>query len=159
MSLFSKVLYPLGNWPWLRINPQSSLFVIYCLILTAWQWLMIFTCIPVQIEPNKNPLRKRLLALVLWEVGHLSSPSRSCLGTLILIRGGRGVGPAGGAPPTWGGSQITWMLMGEWKMVGFFPGVEMWDDQVNGISKTLPNSSNPFLLFMFWKLSTFLCLF
>ena len=99
MSLFSKVLYPLGNWPWLRINPQSSLFVIYCLILTACQWLMSFTCIPVQIEPNKSPLRKRLLALLLWEMGHLSSPSRSCLGRLILIRGSWWGDPAGRAPP------------------------------------------------------------
>ena len=54
--------------------------VIYCLILTAWQWLMSFTCIPVQTEPNKSPLRERLLALLLWEISHLSSPSRPCLG-------------------------------------------------------------------------------
>ena len=30
------------------------MYVIYCLILTAWQWLMSFTCIPVQNEPNKT---------------------------------------------------------------------------------------------------------
>ena len=90
----------LANWLCLRISLQSSLFVIYCLILTAWPWLMSFTCIPVQNEPNKSPLRKRLLALLLWEMGHLSSPSRSCLGRLILILGGRG-GPAGRAPPHW----------------------------------------------------------
>ena len=89
MSLFPKAYSPLANWPWLRISPQSSLFIIYYLILTAWQWLMSFTCIPVQIEPNKSPLRKRLLALLLWEIGHLSSPSRSCLGRFIFIRGGR----------------------------------------------------------------------
>ena len=87
---FPKSYSPLAKWPWLRISPQSSLFVIYCLILTAWQWLMSFTCIPVQIEPNESPLRKRLLALLLWEFGHLSSPSRSCFGRLILIRGGQG---------------------------------------------------------------------
>ena len=87
---FSKFYNPLGNWPWLRISPQSSLYVIYCLILTAWQWLMNFTCIPVQIEPNKSPLRKRLLVLLLWEISHLSSPSRSCLGRLILIHGRQG---------------------------------------------------------------------
>ena len=40
-----------------------------------------------------------LLALFLWEIGHLSSPSRSCLGRLILIRGGGWGGPAGRAPP------------------------------------------------------------
>ena len=85
---FPKSYSPLANWPWLRISPQSSLFVIYCLILTAWQWLMSFTCIPVQIEPSKSPLRKRLLAVLFWEMGHLSSPSRSRLGRLILIRSG-----------------------------------------------------------------------
>ena len=46
---------------------------------------MSFTCIPVQIEPNESLLRKKLLVLLLWEFGHLSSPSRSCLGRLILI--------------------------------------------------------------------------
>ena len=87
---FPKPYSPLANWPWLRISPQSSLCVIYCLIPTAWQWLMSLTCIPVQIEPNQSPLRKRLLALLLWEISPLSSPSRSCLGRLILIRGSPG---------------------------------------------------------------------
>ena len=95
---FPKFYGPLANWPLLRISLQSSLYVIYCLILTAWQWLMSFTCIPVQIEPNKSPLRKRLLALLLWEISHLSFPSRSCLGRLILIRGSWG-DPVGRAPP------------------------------------------------------------
>ena len=98
---FPKPYSPLANWPWLRISPQSSLYVIYCLILTAWQWLMSFTCISVQNEPNKSPLRKRLLVLLLWEVGHLSSPSRSCPSRLILIHsggGGKG-GPVGRASP------------------------------------------------------------
>ena len=92
MSLFPKFYSPLANWPWLRISPHNSLYVIYCLILTAWQWLMSFTCIPVQIEPNKSPLKKRLLTLLLWEIGHLSSPSRSCLSRLTLICEGRGAG-------------------------------------------------------------------
>ena len=97
---FPKSYSPLANWPWLRISPQSSLYVIYCLILTAWQWLMSFTCIPVQTEPSKSPLRKRLLALFFGEISHLSSPSRSVLGRVILIRGSRGRGAAvGGAPP------------------------------------------------------------
>ena len=52
---------------------------------------MSFACIPVQFEPNKSPLRKRLLALLLWEISHLSSPNRSCLGRFIFIRGGLGV--------------------------------------------------------------------
>ena len=32
---FPKSYSSLTNWPWLRISPQSSLYVIYCLILTA----------------------------------------------------------------------------------------------------------------------------
>ena len=95
---FPKFYSPLANWSWLRISPHSSLYVIYCSILTTWQWLMSFTCIPVQIEPHKSPLRKRLLALLLWEICHLSSPSRSCLGRFIVICGrlewGMGVGRA-----------------------------------------------------------------
>ena len=86
--VFPKFYGPLAIWPWLKIRPQSSLNVIYCLISTAWQWLMSFTympCIPVQIKPNKSPSRNRLLALLLWEISYLSSPSRSCLGRLILI--------------------------------------------------------------------------
>ena len=51
--------------------------------------------IPMQIKPNKSPLRNRLLALLLWEINHLSSPSRSRLGRLILIHGGRGGGQGG----------------------------------------------------------------
>ena len=102
---FPKSYSTLTNWPWLRISPQSSLFVIYCLILTAWQWLMIneLYLYSEQIEPNKSPLRKRLLALLLWETGHLSSPRRSCIGRLILICGGRGGegAPVGGAPHPW----------------------------------------------------------
>ena len=43
---FPKSYSPLANWPWFTISPQNPLFVIYCLILTAWQWLMSFTCIP-----------------------------------------------------------------------------------------------------------------
>ena len=82
---------PLANWPWLRISPQTSLNVIYCLIITAWQWLS-FMYMPVQIKHNKRPLRNRLLALLLWEIGHLSTPSRACPGRLILIRGGQGGG-------------------------------------------------------------------
>ena len=60
---------------------------------------MSFTCISVQTEPNKSPLRKRLLAILLRGIGCPSSPNRSCLGRLILIRGGRGVGFCGWGPP------------------------------------------------------------
>ena len=41
-------------------------------------------------EPNKSPWRERLRALLLREIGHLSSPSRSCLGSLFFICGGPG---------------------------------------------------------------------
>ena len=49
---FPKSYSPLANWPWLRISPQSSLFVIYCLILTAYDWwaLPVFLC-------KLNPLK------------------------------------------------------------------------------------------------------
>ena len=59
---FPKFYGPLAIWPQLRINPHSSLNVIYYLIIAAWQWLMNFTCIPVQIELNKSPLRNRFKA-------------------------------------------------------------------------------------------------
>ena len=89
---------PLTIWPWLRISPQGSLNVSCYLIISAWQWSMSFThkpCIPMKIKPNKSPLRNRFLVLLLWEIGHLSSPSRSCLGRLILICGSQGGGVRG----------------------------------------------------------------
>ena len=46
---------PLAIWPWLKISPHSSLNVIYCLIITTWQWLISLThkpCIPMQINPK-----------------------------------------------------------------------------------------------------------
>ena len=96
---FPKFYGPLTIWPWLRISPHSSLNVIYCLIITAWQWLSFtyMPCIPMQIKPNKSPLRNRPKALLLWEMGYLSSPNRSCLGRIILIHGGCGAGSS--APP------------------------------------------------------------
>ena len=72
---------------------------------------MSFTYIPVQNEPNKSPLRKTLLVLLLWEIGHLSSPSRSCLGRLILICSSRGEGgPCGWSPPDTHTQQHPFML-------------------------------------------------
>ena len=59
---------------------------------------MYTPCIPMQIKPNKSPLRKRLLALLLSEICHLSSPSRSCLGRLTLIRGRQGFSVGGALP-------------------------------------------------------------
>ena len=66
---FPKFYGLLAIWPWLGTSPHSSLDVIYCLILTAWQWLIIFTytpCILMQITSNKSPLRNRLKAGLLW---------------------------------------------------------------------------------------------
>ena len=48
----------------------------------------------MQIKPNKSPMRNTFLALLLSDIGHLFSRSRSCLGRLIHIRGG-----LGGPPP------------------------------------------------------------
>ena len=57
MTLFPQSFVDLQlSDPWLKISLQSSLNVIYCLIFTAWQWLMSFTyttCIPMQIKPRK----------------------------------------------------------------------------------------------------------
>ena len=44
---FPKSYSPLANWPWLRISPQSSLFVIYCWSLLPynnWWALPVFLC-------------------------------------------------------------------------------------------------------------------
>ena len=44
---FPKFFGPLANWTWLRISPQSSLNVIYCLILLPdndWWALPVFLC-------------------------------------------------------------------------------------------------------------------
>ena len=42
---FPKFHGPLAIWPWLKISLHGSWNVIYCLIITTWQWLMSFTCI------------------------------------------------------------------------------------------------------------------
>ena len=58
---FPKFYGPLTIWPWLRISPQHSLKVICYLIISAWQWLMIFPCTPcilMQIKPNKSLSRQ-----------------------------------------------------------------------------------------------------
>ena len=48
-----KFYSPLANWPWLRVSPQNSLNIIYCLIFTAWQWLMSFTVFLCKLNPIK----------------------------------------------------------------------------------------------------------
>ena len=62
---------------------------------------MSFACIPVQIESNKNPLRKRLLALLLLELATFPPQADHVLVDLFssMAAGGGGQGPVGGAPP------------------------------------------------------------
>ena len=48
---------PLAIWPWLRISPHSSLSVIYCVIISAWQWLMSFTHICPVFLCKLNPIK------------------------------------------------------------------------------------------------------
>ena len=52
-------------------------------------YLLSLICIPMQVKLNKSPLREKLEALLLWEIGHLSFPSRPCLGRFILIYSGQ----------------------------------------------------------------------
>ena len=108
---FTKFYGPLATWPWLRISPQSSLNVSYCLIITAWQCLMrSFTyapCVPRQTKPSKSSLRNKLKALLLWETGHLSSPSGSCLGRIILICGQEG---SEHPPPQWLSQHVKYLV-------------------------------------------------
>ena len=96
---FPKFYGPLANWLWLRISPHSSLNVIYCLIITAWQWLMSFACILCKLNPIKAHWGTGSRPFT-WEIGHLVSPNRSCPGRLILIRGGQGWGALWLDPPT-----------------------------------------------------------
>ena len=65
-----------------------------------WWALRIYTLYSYANKPNKSPLRNKLLALLLWKMGYLSSSSRSGLERLILTLWlGRGGGPVGGVPP------------------------------------------------------------
>ena len=55
-ACFPKVLWPFSYLALTLNSPQSSLSVIYCLIITASQWLMSFVympCIPMQIKEIK----------------------------------------------------------------------------------------------------------
>ena len=56
----------------------------YCLTLTGWQWLMSFICIPVRMNLIKAHGGKGSRPFSFERIGPLSSPSRSCLGRLIL---------------------------------------------------------------------------
>ena len=78
---FPKFYGPLANWPWLRISPHGYLNVIYCLIITAWQWWMR-TFLDVTLpESNKSlsrqgsghSLTQRVVMLSLFSTGLLQS--------------------------------------------------------------------------------------
>ena len=59
MSLLVPKFYgPLANWLWVRISPQSSLNVIYCLIITAWQWCMR-TFLDVMLPESNTSLSRQ----------------------------------------------------------------------------------------------------
>ena len=64
MSLFPKVLWPF-NYLTLTPNKPSEFFEYYHFCLTMIDALYLYTCIPMQIKPNKNELRKRFLVLLL----------------------------------------------------------------------------------------------
>ena len=95
MSLFPKVLWPFN---FLTLT-QNKPWVLWMLSIT-WSFLpdnewalhiyIYMPCTPMQIKPNKSPLRNKFLVFLFWEIGYLSSPSRSGLGRLIFIHGGRG---------------------------------------------------------------------
>ena len=103
------VWFPKVSWPFsyltLTQNKPSQFFECYLLFdhycLTMTDELYVYALYSYANKPNKNPLRKKLLALLLWEIGHLYSPSRSCLGRLILSHGSRRQGEVGRwRPPT-----------------------------------------------------------
>ena len=87
-----KFYCPFAIWPWIKISPHSSLNVIYCLIITTWQWLMSFTnmpCILMQIKPIKacqgwgrSPL-ERVAMLSLWWSLWICLVSATTLRTLL----------------------------------------------------------------------------
>ena len=108
-----KFYSPLAIWPWLRISPHSSLNIIYCLIDTLsgrllsdsdWGLLCIyirpvFLCKlnPVKAHWGKGswPFSFERLATFPPQADHVLVDLFSSVGT-----SGRGVGAAGGPPPT-----------------------------------------------------------
>ena len=84
---FPKVLWSF-NYLTLTQNKPSQFFECYLLFdhncLTMIDELYVYALCSYANKANKSPLRNRFLALLLWEFGHLSSPSRSCLGRFIL---------------------------------------------------------------------------
>ena len=71
MSLFPKVVWPF-NYLTLTQNKPSEFFECYllfdhfCLTMIDELCVCVCTpCTPMQIEPNKSPLRNRILALLL----------------------------------------------------------------------------------------------
>ena len=110
---FPKSYSPVSNWPWLRISSQSSLFVIYCLILTAYDWwaLPVFLC---KLNPIKAHWGKSS-----WPFSFESSATFPPQADQVLVdlfssvvarAGGREVGPAGGAPHRLPGYYFTFIF-------------------------------------------------
>ena len=93
----------LANWPWLRISPHSSLNVIYCLIITAWQWLMSFMympCIPMQINPIKTHWGKSSWPFSFERLATFTPQADHVLVDLFSAMAAAGRGrSAGGDPP------------------------------------------------------------
>ena len=91
-----------------RDNPcvSSTIICKWCqffMTVPFGHWLLSFTyilcistlCISAWAELNRDA-GQEMFRTLLWEMGHLSSPSRSCLGRFSLIPNGRGalwVGP------------------------------------------------------------------
>ena len=94
MNLAPKVLWP-SNWLAVTQNKPSRFSVNPVLFNPYWLTMIDELYLHSYAnEPNKSPWRERLWALLLWKIGHLSSPSRSCLGRLILHPWRTGVGGA-----------------------------------------------------------------
>ena len=120
------VCFPKVLWPFNYMTLTQNFFECYLLFdhycLTMIDELYIYTLYSYANKPNKCSLRNSLLALLLWEISHFSSPSRSCLGRLIFIRG-RG-GPWGWRPPTIDMisvgilSVIRQRTLGSWHLLG-----------------------------------------
>ena len=109
---FPKSYTPLANWPWLRISPQSFvcylLFDPYCLTMTV----MNFTCIPVQIEPNKSPLGKGSWPFSFERSASFPPQADHILVDLFSSMAANGALQAGRAPPQLMVRLHTWTNVG-----------------------------------------------
>ena len=84
MSLAPKVLWP-SSWLAVAQTKPSNFSVNPVLFNPYWLTMIVELYLHSYAnEPNKSPWRERIKALLHWEIGHLSSPSRSPLGSLFL---------------------------------------------------------------------------